>query len=344
MGMTAGRTAGTVLAIDGGNSKTDVVIARPDGEVLAAARGGGLVPEPERIVRVLDDLVAQAARAAGLTPGAGDDPDRTASPVGVVDHVAAYLAHCDLPYEQRALHAAISARGWGASVTVDNDTFAVLRSGSTRPYGVGLVCGAGINCVAVGRDGRTARYPALGRRSGDWGGGNILGEEILWSAVRAEDGRGPRTALLDAVSGHFARARATDVSIALHTGEIAEERLAELTHVLFAAADDGDEVAGGLVDRMGREIAVMARAAMRGLDFGPDPVEVVLGGGLVAGRHPRLFARIHEGFAEGGPVELRVVTAPPVLGAALLGLERDGAVSAPVAERLGRAITHLLTS
>jgi hypothetical protein len=52
------------------------------------------------------------------------------------------------------------------------------------------VCGAGINCVGTRADGRVWRFQSLGRISGDWGGGNQLGYDMLWLAVRAEDGRG----------------------------------------------------------------------------------------------------------------------------------------------------------
>ena len=51
-----------------------------------------------------------------------------------------------------------------------------------------VVCGAGINCVGMRPDGRTARFPALGRFSGDWGGGWALAEEALYHAARAADG------------------------------------------------------------------------------------------------------------------------------------------------------------
>ena len=49
--------------------------------------------------------------------------------------------------------------GWSVTSTVVNDTFAVLRAGladSGPHWGIGIVCGAGINCVGVAPDGRTA--------------------------------------------------------------------------------------------------------------------------------------------------------------------------------------------
>ena len=47
----------------------------------------------------------------------------------------------------------------------------MLRTGTDRGFGVAVVCGAGINCVGIGPDGRQVRFPALGRITGDWGGG-----------------------------------------------------------------------------------------------------------------------------------------------------------------------------
>ena len=124
-------------------------------------------------------------------------------------HLAAYVAGADLPVEEEALAAAFAADAAGPStVEVGNDTFALLRAGASRPWGVAVVCGAGINCAGIGPDGTPRRFPALGRLTGDWGGGHHLGEEALWHAVRAEDGRGPQTALATAVPAYFGRATA----------------------------------------------------------------------------------------------------------------------------------------
>src|ERR671910_438354 len=87
--------------------------------------------------------------------------------------------------------------------TVDNDTFALLRTGSDAVDAVAVVCGAGINCVGRAADGQTARYPSLGWETGDWGGSEMVGREVVFHAARAEDGRGEPTALVDVVRAHF---------------------------------------------------------------------------------------------------------------------------------------------
>ena len=86
------------------------------------------------------------------------------------------LAGLDLPVDEEKLMPAIEALGWTDQVILRNDTFAVSHAGTTARWGIGVVCGTGMNCAAVGPDGRTVRFPALAELSGDFApGGAWLG-------------------------------------------------------------------------------------------------------------------------------------------------------------------------
>ncbi|GIH48064.1 BadF-type ATPase [Microbispora rosea] len=317
--MTAPRT---VLAVDGGNSKTDVALVREDGAVLAAARGPAFLPQSAGAEAAVDVIGRTVRRAlAGQTGQAGE-----AAAPPYADHVAAYVAGADLPVEEELLRAELLARGYAASVVVGNDTFALLRAGSSTGWGVAVVCGAGINAVGVSPTGRVARFPALGRLSGDWGGGHHLGEEALWHAARAEDGRGPATALTDVVRACFGTATVEEAVVGLHFGDLAADRLHALVPPLLAAAADGDAIAGSLVERQAEEIALLGVVAMRRLGLLAAPCEVVLGGGVLTARHPLLTSLVERRYAERAPLARLVVAGvPPIMGAALLGLDHLGA-------------------
>ena len=325
-----------ILAIDGGNSKTDVALVASDGSLLATARGPGMpgADVMEDWVEMLAGLVGEAQQQAG------------AHGYPAARHISACVANVDLPEEEDRTAAALLARGWSATAAVVNDTFAVLRAGvdgtaaaGGARWGVGVTCGAGINCVGVDPAGRTTGYLALGAITGDWGGGSGLGQAALWWAIRAEDGRGPQTALREAVAAHFGVPTVRDVALGIHRGKIGERELLELAPVLLAAARDGDEVARDLVRRQAEEICVMAVVVMRRLGLTTRPTPVVLGGGLMTARDPLLLSEITERFAAAAPqASVTVVAIPPVAGAALLGLDYVGA--APEAERRLRAAYH----
>jgi N-acetylglucosamine kinase-like BadF-type ATPase len=303
-----------VLAIDGGNSKTDVALVAADGTVLAAARGPGASVNTGQLAGWLDELdrlIARTARGAGLDP-AGPLAERT----------AAYLAGIDLPAEERQLAELLGGRGWSTGTQVGNDILAVLRAGTTRPWGVAVNCGAGINCAGIGRDGTSTGFLALGRLTGDFGGGLDLGTEMMWWAMRAEDGRGPATGLLQAVAAHFGRPTVREVAIAFHLGELTEQDLSRLTPVLFRLSDAGDEVAGSLVDHLAAEVSTMALVAMRRLKLTTLDTEVVLGGGMLTAHNDRLTTGIrHRIHQEAPTARIGILDVPPIVGAALLGLD-----------------------
>ncbi|MEY9878369.1 N-acetylglucosamine kinase-like BadF-type ATPase [Streptacidiphilus sp. MAP12-33] len=312
-----------VLAIDAGNSKTDVALVTADGAVLGTARGGGFRPYltgTDGAIDGLAALVAEAAAEAGLDISGGQGPLAT--------HVSACLANADLPVEERELQQAIAARGWSRTTVVANDTFALLRAGTDAPRGVAVVCGAGINCVGLLPDGRTARFPALGQITGDWGGGGGISLEVMWSSTRAEDGRGEPTALAGAVAAHFGLASASAVAEAVHLGEVPEGRLHELVPVLFRCAEEGDPTAVQLVERQAEEIVALASVALRRLGLLDSAADVVLGGGVLAARQPLLMDAVLTRLAAVAPLaQPRVVTTPPVVGAALLGLDHLASAS-----------------
>jgi N-acetylglucosamine kinase-like BadF-type ATPase len=319
--MTSAPSRDVVVAVDGGGSKTDVVVVSTAGDLIAHARGPGSNPQVLGLApatRILDSLRAEAL--AGLD-------------VRVVrTHV--YLSGLDLPAEIVAATAALAS--WDASV-IDNDLFALLRGGLADGHGraqdaVAVICGTGINAIGVRADGETARFPALGDISGDWGGGSFLGSQALWHAARGEDGRGPATALQRLVPEALGLGTVREVTEALHFGRLEGRVVSLLSPVLFEASSRGDAVAQQVVDRQADEIVTLIATALSRLDLLDVPVPVVLGGGVLAARDERLFGRIHAGLGvRARHARTLVVTVPPLLGAGLLALEGAGADGAALA-------------
>ncbi|HXJ63625.1 MAG TPA: BadF/BadG/BcrA/BcrD ATPase family protein [Actinomycetota bacterium] len=308
-----------ILAVDGGNSKTDAVLADAAGRVLGSARriAPSNVGRSNGSLDVLAEAVGAAARAAGVDPARG--------PVARAGMFC--LAGADTPSDERTIARALGRRGWTREVDVRNDTAAVLRAGTDRGWGVGLVCGAGMNCIGVGPTGNTARFAALGELSGDLAaGGEWIGRAALAAAVRAQDGRGSRTALEVAVPRHFGLARPEAVARAMYRERIPSDRLVELPPTVFRAAAKGDRVAREILDRLADEVAAMATAAIRRVRLTATDVDVILGGGVFRAGDTAFLGRIRAGIAEVAPeANVRTLDVPPLVGALLLALDAAGA-------------------
>jgi len=255
------------------------------------------------------------------------------------------IAGLDFPDEEETYLAEAERRGWAAEVVVGNDTFAVLRAGSESGWGVAVTCGAGMNCVGVGPDGRQARFASLGPISGDaMDGAPAVGLAAVAAAARSEDGRSSKTELERLVPEHFGLATPVELARSVHAGTIPWRRLGELAPLVFQAAET-DSVAAEIVDRQAAEVVAFVRAALHRLDLPGDEVEVILGGGVLQAGHARLLDGIEAGLREvGSQLLVRVARSRPIVGSALLGLDRLGAPPAAhvrAREELDRATASL---
>lgn len=307
-----------VLAVDGGGVKTDLALLSASGTLLAHVRGGrsqfhylGV----EGCITVIEGLLRTALERAGL--------DADSRPV--LASARLLLAGIDIPEELDALHAGLERLHWSDDLVIGNDTEALLRAGTDRGWGVAVVCGTGINCLGLAPDGRDARFLSFGLVSGDWGGGGDLGLAALAAAVRAADGRGPRTALEVAVAEHFGLADPLAVARAVHLEEVPAFRLGELTPIVLATRED-DAVAAAIVQRLADEVVAFVHAALRRLDLlGGDP-DVVLGGRVLRSVAPDVIETIERGVHAVAPAAGVIVSpSEPIVGAALLGLDAVGA-------------------
>ncbi|HET7704039.1 MAG TPA: BadF/BadG/BcrA/BcrD ATPase family protein [Candidatus Limnocylindrales bacterium] len=308
-----------VLAVDGGNSKADVALVTEDGQLLGARRGPSISHQAVPL--------ATAAGRLGRLVAALDAPRRPTAAVHC-------LAGADYPTDVRLLRDAFAAVAPAGETIVLNDTFAALRAGSDAPSGIALICGQGINGAAVGRDGRRHRFAGVGDIAGDWGGGGAVGMAGLAAAVRGRDGRGPRTSLERTIPAAVGMARPGSVTRAYYEGRLDQHRIGDLAPTVFATAAAGDAVARAIVDRLADELATMAGALARRAALIRQRPTVVLAGGVFRtdddAFHARLAAGLERAIPGARPVRL---TAPPVLGSALIGLDRlAGGAAAPAAE------------
>jgi len=185
-----------ILAVDGGNSKTDLALVDESGRLLAAIRGPtishqvlGLEPGMAMLERLAREAATRIGDAPNALPLAG---------LGVY-----CLAGADFPSDLRLLRGGLERTGVSESSVVLNDGFAGLRAGSSRSWGVAVIMGHGVNVAAIAPDGQSLIHAPGDPTSGDWGGGNSAGLRGLSAAVRARDGRGPRTVLERAVPAYF---------------------------------------------------------------------------------------------------------------------------------------------
>jgi N-acetylmuramic acid 6-phosphate etherase len=217
------------------------------------------------------------------------------------------------PDAARALGDALLASLRAERVAVTSDAVIAHAGALNGEPGVVLVVGTGVVALAIGADGALRTADGWGPWLGDEGGGAWIGAAGLRAALRAHDGRGPSTTLLDAARARFGAPQSWPAQL---TGAAA---LASFAPDVLAA--QGDAAALAIVSAAAEALAATARAA------GNGPVAMV--GGLAA-------------VLEGVDVLREQLDLVPAAGDALDGALRLGAIHEPHVIRVQAALKTLV--
>lgn len=319
-------TQGVIVGIDGGGTKTDVVVATLAGEVVGTARGGCANWEVVGVDAVTDELRAvtgAALEAAGT--GAAQVTAATFS-----------LAGFDWPSDEARLTPVLAAVGLSGTVTLTNDSFAALRAGCAEGIGIVSVAGTGGVCAGRNRAGVSARTMAIAL--GEGAGAGSLVRAALDAVASAHHRSGPPTALTERL---LAATGTPDAAAAFEALSRGEARLdAGFATEVTAAADAGDEVAGSVCAAVGTQHGSDVVGLARRLDLLDDTFDLVLAGSVhtCGQRHLRqsFLEAVHHHVPGARPVPL---TTPPVAGAVLLAIESTGADATALAATVTTNVT-----
>jgi N-acetylglucosamine kinase-like BadF-type ATPase len=293
-----------LIGIDGGGSKTSALLADSAGRVLGRGLAGASNYQAiglERAGAALEQAVRAAFDDARIAP---------IPPLAVCLGLAGAGRAADME-----LFRAWAAAQWpGARIVVVSDAELVLAAGTPGGWGLALICGTGSIAYGRDRDGRVARAGGWGYLLGDEGSGYAIGLAALRAVARAADGRGPFTALADALLARWSLAAPADLIRRVYRERAATSEIAALATLVDETAASGDTVAREILREAGRELALALGAVAGRLEWrGPAPC--ALAGGLIV--HSRTLA----GAMREAASELRLVLDPvtnvtePAIGA-----------------------------
>ena len=255
------------LGIDGGGSKTLAVIVDTQGREQGRGQAGSSNHMAVGLPRALEHIYAAMAQAR-----------QTLDPAAVIQKAWLGIAGIDRQVDQQMFEAHV--RSLASTVYVTNDAELAL---SALPDTVGIVLIAGTGSISLGRNaqGQATRSGGWGHILGDEGSGYALGLDALRAAVRAADGRGPQTLLLERILQQWRLLR-PDELIGEVYGNEDKARIARLSACVLQAEQDGDSMAHQIVQDNLDELVLVVRAVAARLSFSPQhPLPLALGGGLL---------------------------------------------------------------
>ena len=295
-----------LIGVDAGASHTTAAVANEHGTVLVRSDGGPGAMRP-----------GEAAAVAARILETCRDALRKAEREVRGDVLVVGAAGVGREAERLALQAALEETGLAPRVAVTVDGAIALQAAFSDGPGIVLLAGTGSVAWArlPGGAGVTTRIGGLGPVMGDQGSGYDLARQALRAAGLAIEGRGRRTLLAGSILKQLRLAGLPDLVRWATTADV--PAVASLAPEVLAAAEEGDAVAGALVDTSADDLANHVRALAE--RFPRDiRVGVALGGSLLARSEDyrkRVVARI---VADVPSATIRPETVDPVLGAVQL--------------------------
>mgnify|MGYP000846872595 FL=1 len=257
-----------IVGVDAGGTKTTGVVADENGVVLRRARGAGAnlhLHGELSVEKVLADLLDELC------------------PEERPDALCLGMAGVDRPGEEQVVRGLLRRLGFRANAQVVNDAVIAIAAGSPNRVGIVLIAGTGSIAYGIDSHGRTARAGGLGPTLADEGSGGWIGHRAVLAAIRAHEGRGPSTALREAVFEDLHVRDLSEFPALAYGGGLTRERFAALAPLVARLAQAGDAEAAGILETGARELAAAARSVAGRLTFGPSGFPLILSGGLFAG-------------------------------------------------------------
>jgi len=300
------------LGIDGGGTKTDVICANQQGEILGQGQSGPTNLTSTNIGAAsfnLKEAVRQSLQRVG------DDYQ--------VEVAAMGLAGIDIEEEYHQAFKAfrdILMQFHVKQFVLHHDSQIVLANVSAQINAVVLISGTGSVCVGRNDQGMSAKSGGMDYLLTDQGSGYDIGRHVLREVIKSYDGRGSKTILEEMVMQHFKIDSLEKLKLHLYQPPIAKVEVAELAQLCDRAFQQGDATARQIFFWTQEELILLVKAVVGRLSLQQQAFDLVMTGSILHLEHLRqpIIARLQSVYPLMHPV---MPQQPAVYGALKLALQ-----------------------
>ncbi|WP_404454473.1 hypothetical protein LG329_05700 [Virgibacillus necropolis] len=260
-----------VIGIDGGGTKTEVLMADDDGIIVAKSSGGSTNPNilaTDELFQTLEALLTDLSQQA---PGQFNS----------VTHLFAGISGAGEENNQDKVKRILTdLLPKDISIEVFPDTINALYSGTFGKPGIVQIAGTGSITYGINNDLRHERVGGWGYLFGDEGSGYDIGKQGIIAALKAVDGRGKETVLLEMLYDHFGVTNGQELIKEVYSSSTPKNKIAPVSKIVFKAYKQHDLVANAIITNAVKEITHSIRTLYAKLFYKEENALLVLCGGV----------------------------------------------------------------
>jgi N-acetylglucosamine kinase-like BadF-type ATPase len=209
-----------------------------------------------------------------------------------------------------------------STIFICHDALIALAGGLGHSVGIVVASGTGSIVFGCNHQGETKRVGGWGYILGDEGSAYKIAVAGMQAALKAYDGRGSSTNLLEVFQQHFSLASIEDLIEVIYRRGWGVKEIAALAPIVDVAAVSGDEVANRIIDDAVVELVTATATVIKAIFSDDSNIEIVTTGSVWQGT-----SNIHNRFTSvvSGQFQMVKVIFPryePAYGAGLLALHK----------------------
>ena len=299
------------LGVDGGGTNSRAVILDETGTIRGEGRSAAanlLRVGLENAVNHILEAVRSACREAGIE-------------ISQIAAACIGLAGVSQPHYHRQMLDALKSALPIRLIALETDARVALAGATGNHPGVVIIAGTGSIACGINSQGRFARAGGWGPIMGDEGSGSYIGRRALEAVMMSYDFRGEATSMTAPVLLHFGVSSPPELTTVIYDssskekGEI-QSKIAQLSPIAVEAAQQGDQVAIGILRDAASELAKTGIAVIDQLKMERETFRVACVGGVFEAGD-LILNPLREEIQKVAPnVEIAPPLDPPVIGAA----------------------------
>lgn len=304
-----------VLGIDGGGTKTAIVLLNQKGELIGTATSG-----PSSIDTVSNEITKNNIEQAIQMVV----EEKNIKDLSICSVFAGIGGIASKDHEERVenIIRQIKYVQPNSIVVAKNDVYNALAGGLATKCGIAIIIGTGAVAFGMDEDGKTWRCGGYHYKEGDAGSAYDLGFQALKAMARAMDGRYKKTAFTDEVQNMVGASTFSEAVQVYETYFTDRTKTAQLARLVTKHADLNNEYALKIVDQATNELTMLIKGVDDNLNLKNKEVAIIGGLGNADTIYKKMFIekvkQINQNY------NIHQFLLDPVIGAVLMALKNLG--------------------
>ena len=258
-----------VIGMDGGGTKTDVLIMDLDDTVTDRFSGGTINYNGESRAKVDGNL---ADIFLAIKKKGHQEANCSAICIG-----AAGISN---PAVQEFLRESITRANFSCPVLIVGDHETAFAGALEKPYGIILIAGTGSVCYGTDREGKSYRTGGFGHLIDDPGSGYAIAKDILSGVVQAYDKRVEPTVLTELVFEYLKINTINELISYVYDPGRNKKEIAELSILIESAYDRGDRRAVQIIEKSAEDLVGLVAPVIKQLG---NDIDLAVTGSVLLG-------------------------------------------------------------